>query len=463
MAGRKSFLTSRRLLIALGIFGLFIVFDIGLFGYLIFDSLSAREVEKLLLQTREEAEPLADTLHDRAEGLGNDLWVVMSVSEETRRYLDGVLEDRSMIRRIEVRDPNGAVVYSEEERPEVGSEPPALSPPATGSQGDGLPLPPGALPLQEVEVPIGELGTLVIGVSEQQLQERIAVLRGDLIRQASLIGVLTVLLLSVAAVAVWTLARRGQRLEEQALESERLAYIGTLASGLAHEIRNPLNSLSLNMQMLDEEAREGAIGGGSSGRLLAITRSEIHRLERLVSDFLSYAKPRDLDLEVVSPTDLFESVRSVLAGEIQARGARVEIEDRSDGAEARVDREQLRQVLLNVVQNALQATERVDRTPQVRLVARRSGSWVVLEVADNGSGMSEATRTKAFDIFYSTRKGGTGLGLAIVQRIAKAHDGKVEVESVEGQGTSVKIFLPRVGARSTTQTITLPVLDDRAP
>ena len=106
------------------------------------------------------------------------------------------------------------------------------------------------------------------------------------------------LLLISAYVVVWLVLRRSQRLEVQAAEAERLAYLGTLASGLAHEIRNPLNSLNLNMQMLEEEIDEH--GSAPTGkRLLSITRSELSRLERLVTDFLAYAKPRPLELEEV--------------------------------------------------------------------------------------------------------------------------------------------------------------------
>ena len=114
--------------------------------------------------------------------------------------------------------------------------------------------------LEEVEIPIGEFGTLVIGITRDELQERLAVLRRDLLRQSGAIGVLTMLLLAAAITAVWLLVRRGRALEEQAREAERMAYIGTLASGLAHEIRNPLNALSLNMQMLDEEAERSVVG-----------------------------------------------------------------------------------------------------------------------------------------------------------------------------------------------------------
>ena len=156
-------------------------------------------------------------------------------------------------------------------------------------------------------------------------------LRKDLIRQASLIGILSMLLLISAYVAVWLVLRRSQRLEVQAAEAERLAYLGTLASGLAHEIRNPLNSLNLNMQMLEEEIDEH--GSAPTGkRLLSITRSELSRLERLVSDFLAYAKPRPLELEEVPAVRPLERMREVLAGEIQKRQVQIEIEDRSGGA-----------------------------------------------------------------------------------------------------------------------------------
>src|SRR6185295_4072506 len=121
------------------------------------------------------------------------------------------------------------------------------------------------------------------------------------------------------------------------------AYVGTLASGLAHEIRNPLNSLNLNMQMLEEELEEKA-PLPSGKRLLAITRSEISRLERLVTDFLSYAKPRALEPVEEPAVALCERVLGVLAGEIQRRGAEASVEDRSVGARVRVDPAQMTQL-----------------------------------------------------------------------------------------------------------------------
>ena len=438
-----SLLTSRRLVIAAATFALFIIFDIALFGWLIFSSLSQREVEKVLLETRAEAEPLAKKLEEQALGLGQDLYVAVSVFQEKTTYINSFRTQWEMIRRVEIRDRDGTVVYQEERTKELPlDDVPTVQ---TGEAGDSLEVPfqRPELDLEEVEVPIGDLGTMIVGLSEQELQKGIGVLRRDLIRQTSVIGVLTLGLLVAAFAIIWMLFHRARRLEEQAVEAERLAYVGTLASGLAHEIRNPLNSLSLNMQMLEEEAGQRG-SGGSQMRLLAITRSELHRLERLATDFLSYAKPRPLEITEVPAVELLEQVLEVMGGEVQERGAVVEIEDSSAGARVRVDRGQIKQLLINLTQNALAASEGAEAAV-VRLIARRRGTGVVLEVYDNGQGMSEDDQKRMFDLFYSTRKGGTGLGLAIVKRIAKTHGADLEVESAPGTGTTVRLELPMAG------------------
>jgi signal transduction histidine kinase len=254
-------------------------------------------------------------------------------------------------------------------------------------------------------------------------------------------------LLVGAYAAVWMLLRRSQRLELQAAEAERMAYIGTLASGLAHEIRSPLNSLNLNMQMLEEEMAEQGPGAMPTGRrLLAITRSEINRLERLASDFLAYARPRPLELREVPAALPMERLREVLAGEIEKRGARVVVDDRSNGARVRIDPAQIDQLLMNLAQNSLAAAEEAGRPPALTLTVYRRAASVVLELLDNGSGIAPGEEAKIFELFYSTRKGGTGLGLAIVQRIARAHGGTVNVKSAPGVGTAVSVELPAMTA-----------------
>jgi signal transduction histidine kinase len=452
---------SRRLLVASLIFGLFVLFDIALFGWLIFRSLSRREVEQVLLQTRGQAETLAGQLARRA-AKEKDLYTAVAVERETQTYIDQMLSQKEFVRIVEIHDRAGNLVYrgrSQESVPVEHAGAPPYPSPEMGSPElqRHVPLGPprveqkvreteSTYEVPDIKVPIGpsgQYGSLQIGISADELRKRIEVLRRDLIGKTSLIGVSSTLALVAAYIAIWLLLKRAERLELQAAEAERLAYIGTLASGLAHEIRNPLNSLNLNMQMLEEEI--GDVGSAPMGqRLLSITRSEISRLERLVTDFLAYAKPRPLELEEMPAVRLLEGLREVLAGEILKRRAQVEVEDKSGGARVKVDPSQMNQLLLNLAQNAFSAAEEAGRPPVLKLAAYRQGPAVCLEMEDNGIGMSTEEQARIFDLFYSNRKGGTGLGLAIVDRIVRAHGGRVGVRSTQGVGTAVIVELPAV-------------------
>jgi signal transduction histidine kinase len=450
---------SRQLLAASLVFVVLLLAVIALFGWLIFRSLSQREVERVLLETRAEAESLAKQIARQADRQGKDLFTAVAVEQETQTYIDSILRQRDFVRTIEIRDRNGVLVFQNQSRgsfpvgprSSAGARSPELPPHAAE-----LPSPrphierktyekSSATSIPNIEVPIGDLGSLQIGISAGELSKRVEVLRGELIRQATLVGVASLALLAGAYTAVWMLLRRARRLELQAAEAERMAYVGTLASGLAHEIRSPLNSLNLNMQMLEEEIAEQAPGTMPTGRrLLSITRSEIDRLERLATDFLAYAKPRPLELEETPAVRPLERLREVLAGEIEKRGAQVVVEDRSNAARVRIDPGQIDQLLMNLAQNALAAAEDAGRPPVLTLTAYRRGSAVVLELMDNGIGIPAGQESKIFDLFYSTRKGGTGLGLAIVQRIARAHGGTVSVKSARGVGTAISVELPAV-------------------
>ncbi|HVS03381.1 MAG TPA: HAMP domain-containing sensor histidine kinase [Thermoanaerobaculia bacterium] len=435
---------SRRLLVGSVLLGLFVLADVALFGWLLFRSLSEREVSRVLLETREEAETLAEQLAGRAREQGEDLYLAVATERQTQTYIDSVLRQRDLVRTLEIRDREGRLVYQMQTRETVpmGQEEGArVASPEGGAafeqQHDERQL---TYEVADLTVPIADLGAIHIGLSGEELERRVGVLRQELLRQAGVVGVVTLALLVTGYLVIWWLVRRSRALEAQAAEAERMAYIGTLAAGLAHEIRNPLNSLSLNMQMLEEELAPQRDGG--TRRLLGITRSEIARLERLVSDFLAYARPRPLDLQRVAGIELLAHAGEVLGAQLAARRATVRIEDESEGAAVDVDPQQLNQLLLNLAQNALAATEESPCPPHLTLRARRDGGRLALEVEDNGVGLSRAARDRVFEVFYSTRKGGTGLGLPIARRIARGHGGELEVASEPGQGTCVRLWLP---------------------
>jgi signal transduction histidine kinase len=485
--------SSRRLWVILGLLGLFILCDFALFSWLILRTLSRRELDRVLLETKSEALSIAGRIAGSAERSGGDLFTAVALEQETQTYIDSVLRQRQIVQTVEITDKNGVLVMKERREMEIAAAAP-LRPPSDHEIAPGTPhvetrtverqdaqpvaIPPGLLQGLDVTVPIGQFGSLRIGLSPIEMERRIVELRRDLVRQTAIIGSLTLGIVVLAFILISTLARRGQRLAAQAAEAERLAELGRLAAGLAHEIRNPLNSLNLNLQMLEEErvaaarrrtrggeggssepafASGGASAGGSRGataldvaapesdtsdRLFEITRSEIGRLERLVTDFLSYARPRALSLQGVAMAALAERARVVMAREFLHAGATLEIVDQSDGASVRVDPEQMQQLLINLLQNALAATEGTGRDRAVRIEIRRAGPRVELDVVDNGRGIAAEEEPRIFEIFYSTRKGGTGLGLAIARRVARAHAGDITFESRPGEGSTFRVALP---------------------
>lgn len=447
--------TSRKLVFGSILLSLFVMLDLGLLGWLIFRSLSAREIQQVLLDTEAEARGLAERLGERIEEAqgDKDLYTVVAIERELQTYIDDVLNKREIVQSVEIRDREGKLVFR--------SNADALM----IKEGDAGPLrlEPREIPPKTeqkevtreekytLDAPIGEVGFVRIGVSEAELGKRIAVLRGYLLRQTGLIGGVTLAIMALAYFIIWRLWTHGRRLEVKAVEAERLAYIGTLASGLAHEIRNPLNSLNLNMQMLEEETQPSV--GGSTRKLLSITRSEIGRLERLVTDFLQYAKPRALDLEEVPASALLQNCRDLLEREAYVEGVELVVEDRSAGARVAADTEQMSQLLLNLVRNGLAATKGCGREPEVRLIARREHGRVLLEVLDNGTGIPAGELQRIFEIFYSSKRGGTGLGLAVVERIASAHGAEVSVQSTPDVGTRFQVALPELPAESITQPV----------
>jgi signal transduction histidine kinase len=436
---------SRRLLYGTILVGILILCNLGLFGVLLFRSLSEKEISRILLETRSEAEQIAQELAGEVERQGStDLFNALVQEQETQTYIDRVLAQRKIVETVRIFDRSGKLVFeNKSQRLESGDDTPALD------LADPLAIETTVLhreiPYDVVEVPVGNVGSFVIGISRAELERRAGQLRADLIRSAAPIAVLTLLVLVGAYLFILWLVRRAKKLEGRAKEAEQLAYIGTLASGLAHEIRSPLNSLNLNMQMLEEEAVES--DRRSNHRLLAITRAEITRLENLVTDFLSYARPRPLALARARAVDLLLELREVLAGQLRLGSVEIAVDDRTGGAEVEVDRDQMRQLLLNLVQNGVAAAEDAGRRPRVNLTAEYRGSRVVLGVEDNGAGIAPELTERVFDLFYSTRKGGTGLGLAIARRIARAHNGEVELDSTPGEGTRALVSLPASPSR----------------
>jgi signal transduction histidine kinase len=224
------------------------------------------------------------------------------------------------------------------------------------------------------------------------------------------------------------------RAEVRAIEAERMAALGRLAAGLAHEIRNPLGSIAGSVRLL-----KTAAGLGEEDRqLCGIVEREAARLNDLVTDMTDLAKPRPPNIVEL---DASATVREVvtLAGRSGRAATDVSVRfEGSDGLIIRADPGQYRQLVWNLVRNAVQASTAGDEV-SVRLETDARG-MVVLAVADRGVGIDQAARERLFDAFFTTRHKGTGIGLAVVKRIADDHGFRIVVESAAGRGATFKVF-----------------------
>jgi signal transduction histidine kinase len=219
--------------------------------------------------------------------------------------------------------------------------------------------------------------------------------------------------------------------------SERLALIGQMLAQITHEVRNPLNALSLNNEMLaDEVAALDPTRRSEAWVLLDMVSNEIERLTALTGHYLQLARRPPAQLEPHDLGALVTEVVRLLTPELEARGVELEVEVESMPPQL-VDGNQMRQALLNVVRNATE----VDAKKLV-LAAHRSGGDVHLALTDDGPGMTAEQADRATDPFYSSKADGTGLGLAITKQILEDHDGTVRIESQIGGGTTITLLLP---------------------
>ena len=249
-------------------------------------------------------------------------------------------------------------------------------------------------------------------------------------------------LLLVALFYVRWLLKQAQVIEAEAHTADRLAVLGTLASGLAHEIRNPLSAINLNLQMIEEEVAQSRTDSGEMAQLLAGAKSEIRRLERLARNFLVYAKPLKLDRRVVSVPQILDQVVQLVAKECDTAGIELVRQDGPGPLEVRGDRDLLQQAVMNLLVNAREAIlAKSDGPRRISMGARRDPDHLVVWVRDTGTGVLEEEAGRLFDLFYSSKRGGTGLGLPIAQRIVEAHDGRLEWKNNDRGGAEFSMIL----------------------
>ena len=218
--------------------------------------------------------------------------------------------------------------------------------------------------------------------------------------------------------------------------SRRMAAIGRLTSGVGHEVKNPINAIVVHLELLKTKL---GTSGSPSNRHLEVIDSEIHRLDRVVQTLVDFSRPVEVKLVEYDLRHVVADVVTLAAAEMSTRQVDLTSQLPDYPLTAKVDVDLLKQALLNVVQNGAQA---MPDGGKLEVMLLEEGKFAVIQVQDQGAGISEELREKIFDLYFTTKKGGSGIGLAMTYRILQLHHGSIDVQSELGRGSVFQLRIP---------------------
>lgn len=237
----------------------------------------------------------------------------------------------------------------------------------------------------------------------------------------------------VLATKIEEATREIKEKQKELLKSERLATIGEIATGIAHEIRNPLSGIAVALELMKDEAQNTEYKQTISDIL-----KELERLERIIKELLQLASPRSLNLIECEPNEIVERALSIVRLKAEEKG--ISIEKRLNCTERfRVDPEQIQQVVINLIINGVEA---MDNLGKLTIETENSDDYIGIKISDTGCGFTQDEQERIFQPFYSNKEYGTGLGLSISNRIVEIHKGKILASSEKGKGSGFTIMIP---------------------
>jgi signal transduction histidine kinase len=235
-----------------------------------------------------------------------------------------------------------------------------------------------------------------------------------------------------------------KRLEQAKLQSERLAVVGSMAARVAHEIRNPLGAISLNLDLVDEELKVAGSAGHFPGEYrtpLREARGQILRIHQVLQDYLRFGRMPSSRHTDFSLNDLLQEKLTFVQSSLDEKAVELSTSFDPQVGSVRGDSDQLWEAFLNLVRNAIEA---MDRGGQLTVKTKRNGPDAFVSIVDTGHGMNEDEAGRLFVPFFTTKSGGTGLGLAHTQQVVTEHGGKIQCKTAPGKGSTFTVQLPQV-------------------
>ena len=287
------------------------------------------------------------------------------------------------------------------------------------------------------------IGEVIVGFSKKSITDRVELNRTEITTLVFRISLSFILLLIIFFFILMRLLFKFKRSEARVESFKRMAYIGEMTSGLAHEIRNPLNLMSINLQLM----RESLVAGEYEKvqRKISLLENAKDHAARILNEFIGFARARVSEAEEFELSALLDEVAALMKDEARQRALSFTHTCEPQHVKVRLDRVELRMILINLAMNAMDACQDSrgnEKQVHISLVGKRHD--VLLTVVDSGCGMDEFTLQNIYTPFFSKKKGGTGLGLAVVRRIVEENGWSIECTSQPQKGTTFTILLNEV-------------------